>query len=439
MEYSATSDLVNLNTADSAFGILHEIIESLGAAQRSSSSPPTDADTKSDYQTFIEWNYKIHSPTQPQGPCSLPRSSQLGQLNLSSMDSIITIMVPLSTTNPTLISELTSFLSTLLLSEDNPDPIHHHQETDFTAYFRLYTSSIEASTRNQGALSLSNAYKKGVFNRCALIESSNSLKELATPSDILNPKTIEKFTEYTQIMDTEWMMSEDSITVNCKFYVLSLAFVAFVLAGGGVAIGFTVGDAIQSVDPFNIATYTWVLAAFVILICKAILVEEWSWSDFLHGRVRCRSISELEAVTGIRDQLIIAKLLHDESGGGILTTKGPYNSIFLRRSEEFGFSIDRPIETTTMLISGLTPLKVITPRGEALACLDARRGTHLRAVEHSAKPGAKYLVCTDLDRRLKMAGTTDRAKRTRLQLALSKELKWKRVVGVYKADGVVFV
>jgi hypothetical protein len=164
--------------------------------------------------------------------------------------------------------------------------------------------------------------------------------------------------------------------------------------------------------------------------------------SFLHCRVRCRSVSELEAVTGIRAQMIIAKLLHDESGGGILMTKGPYNSVFLRRSNE-GFSIDRPISTTTMLMSGLTPLKVVTPRGLAMVCLDSRRGTRLRVVGHQANSEDQYLVCEDVNRLQKLAREGNKAPEkgrcVRLPLQLSKDLKWKRVLGVYDASNVVFV
>jgi hypothetical protein len=69
---------------------------------------------------------------------------------------------------------------------------------------------------------------------------------------------------------------------------------------------------------------------------------DWMWNDFLHRRVRCCSVSELHAVIGINEQLIIAKILHDERGSSVLKIRGPYNSLFLKRSTD-GFSIDRPI------------------------------------------------------------------------------------------------
>jgi hypothetical protein len=105
------------------------------------------------------------------------------------------------------------------------------------------------------------------------------------------------------------------------------------------------------------------------LACNSLQVKDWTWNDFLHRRARCCLVSQLHAVTGINEQLIIAKLLHDERGSSVLKIRGPYNSVFLKHSTD-GFSIDRPIYMATLLLSGLTLLKVVTPRGHALVCLD---------------------------------------------------------------------
>lgn len=453
MEYSATSDLDNLNTADSAIRILDATVRNLkasGALKKSGAAadPPTTppATNTRETKSFIECSYKVageedtrassHDDAAPQGP-----------MELKFMDDIITVLVPLATTNPSLVYELNNFRSIMLFCCESDELISPYQETNFKAFFRLYTNHFEDKKQQEGTLGLKTAFENGTFERHRLIQPpSNSLEasHLSKASSV-DAKNERRFEERVRVMDNEWVMDESSIIVPCPTYVLGVGTIALILAAGGLTIGFTVGDRIQGVDPFNLATYAWVLAAFVILICKSVLVREWSWSDFLHVRVRCRSVSELEAVTGVRAQLIIAKLLHEESGGGILVTRGPYNSVFRQRSTEagVGFSIDRPISTTTMLVSGLTPLKVVTPRGQALVCLDARRGTRLRLVGHQANATDQYLVCEDVNRLQKLARdgghAGERGRCMRLQLLLSKELKWKRVLGIYDAQNVVFV
>lgn len=431
MEYCATSDLDNLNTADCAFHILEATVRNLKQLRKT--GDPSNAVTERKVKTFIEWKYQVLDSDSSKCDPDHDRTP-LASLELEYMDDIITVMVALAATNPCLLADLTDFRSIMLLSYAGVDEdlARPYRETNFKAFFRLFTDKMEAYTRSEGVMRLSAAFENGTFDRCRLIDRSN---EGHTPSDVSR-----KFGKLTQWMEEEWVVDETSVIVPCTFYVISTAALSLLLAGGGLAIGFTVGNRIKGVDPFNIATYAWVLAAFLILICKSVLVSEWSWSDFLHCRVRCRSVSELEAVTGIRDQLIIAKLLHDESGGGILFTRGPYNSIFRRRSKDSGFSIDRPISTTTMLMSGLTPLKVVTPRGHALVCLDARRGTQLRVVNHMAEREEEYLVCEDLNRTQKLAmERSGEGRCTRLHLLGSKQMKWKRVMGVYDARNVVFV
>lgn len=77
-------------------------------------------------------------------------------------------------------------------------------------------------------------------------------------------------------------------------------------------------------------------------------------------------------------------------------TRGPYNTVFQCKSDYgSGFSIDQSLTTRTMLLSGLTLLKVVTPLSHALVCLDGRRGTDLKVVEHSDMGGGNHLVCMD--------------------------------------------
>ena len=167
--------------------------------------------------------------------------------------------------------------------------------------------------------------------------------------------------------------------VKCKLYVGTTMFLCALLVVSSVTNGMTVGDRIAGVDPFNMTTYGWVLAAFVLLVVESVRVDQWSWNDFLHGHVLCKSVSELSSVTGIDEQLILAKLLQDESES-FLEARGPYNVVFCRKYGD-GFSIDAPLSTQTMLFSGLFMLEVESAGRKNLICLDLRKGTETAVIK----------------------------------------------------------
>lgn len=68
---------------------------------------------------------------------------------------------------------------------------------------------------------------------------------------------------------------------RCDWYVGAVSAAAAVLVFGGIAAGITVGERLPGVDPFNITTFSWVLAAFVVLTSKSARVVSWPWWDFL--------------------------------------------------------------------------------------------------------------------------------------------------------------
>jgi len=173
------------------------------------------------------------------------------------------------------------------------------------------------------------------------------------------------------------VISEDSVRWPLRRFVWSVLAFSFVWVSGGIAVPFVVGQAIPGVDPFQITTFMWVIAGFAILLAKSWLVSDWPWHDFLHSKVVCRSISEIEEVTGVDSQFILEFLMCNEYQD-ILRTKGPYNSMFTRKEDGgSGLSIDVPPCLSTMISSGFIILKVRNEIGEHLVCLDVRKGSRL--------------------------------------------------------------
>lgn len=355
-------------------------------------------------------------------------------LRLNSMDQVISVLIPLATTKPAFLTNFSRFRHVMALDGVTLHDEHDGQSTKklqpFKTSFHLYTTQLDDAVhdslledddaRKQDVLSLSQALETGHFLHPMLLDTR-----------------YESLREFTKLVDG-WVVDEMSVTVPCPEYVWRVIAVASLLAGGGLGIGFSVGDRINGVDPSNLATYLWVVAAFIILIAKNMKVKEWAWNDFLRRRVRCCSVSELQSMTGVDAQLIIYKLLHDERRGSVLNIRGPYNSAFLRRANE-GFAIDVPISSSTLRRSGLVMLKVATAQGYALVCLDFRTGTELSTIGHAPDSQKEYLICEQIDDLVFEFRSRRRKSPSKHSFLRSRGMKWKRVLGVYLSEEAKFI
>ncbi|KAK4466127.1 hypothetical protein QBC42DRAFT_302934 [Cladorrhinum samala] len=452
LEYSASSDRDVLNTTQSAIIILNQILRQLQAGK------PTRP-IQDDDRTVVEWVYE-ELPDHDTTDTGKPSKLETQAIPLDSMADVVTVMVPLAFTSPILLAGLTKFRTMMALTGGVRDVVRSFQEGQFGTYCRLYTREFDQEAQGREILRLSQAFSRRTFSRCRLVDRMEDAsarlfrkrEENQDPNEQLDFDSLEKELTRCSVKMNKWLIDENSVTVACRRYVAGVMLAALALGAGGLTIGFTVGERIQGVDPFNLATYAWVLAAFVMLICKAVLVEHWSWSDFLQFNVRCKSVSELAATAQMDEQVIIAKLLHDDCGDGILVTRGPFNSVFRRQAgnSEDGFSINVKIKPSTLILSGLAPLKVVTPRGHAIVCLDHRRGTFLALVQHEGGKEKEHLVCDDIDRHIRdwkapkprsAWSNTHQLEPCKLHLTKTSDFKWKRVQGLCKLEEgeVVFV
>lgn len=176
---------------------------------------------------------------------------------------------------------------------------------------------------------------------------------------------LDDYTKQKMKMDA-WVIDETSIAIKCRAYVLAVISGAALLVCGAMAIPFTVGEDIRGVDPFQITSFAWLLAGFLVILAKSRYVSEWPWHEFLRGQIVCSGIQDVQDVSGIDPQIILMYLLHGERQH-ILKTRGPYNGMFFNReSQALRFSIDVPVQLSTMLASGFLVLKVINEEGEHL-------------------------------------------------------------------------
>ncbi|KAM0545762.1 hypothetical protein ACHAPJ_011186 [Fusarium lateritium] len=154
----------------------------------------------------------------------------------------------------------------------------------------------------------------------------------------LDLRTSESIRRRVSASVRRWAVEEHAISVSCLPYTVSIMSGCTVLVLGGLLAGFLVGSRIDGVDPFNLTMFAWIIAGFIILVSKSVRVAEWTWRDFLKGRVTCRTVRELASVTNLDEQDIIMHLLASEKQIP-LVLRGPYNNVFSNTGAD-GFSVD---------------------------------------------------------------------------------------------------
>ncbi|KAF3355473.1 hypothetical protein VDGD_08726 [Verticillium dahliae] len=224
-----------------------------------------------------------------------------------------------------------------------------------------------------------------------------------------------KIFEKAQDEYNTWVVDENSVVVPYKQYAWTFLGIAATLVIGGLAFGFSIGERIEGVDPFNISVFCWGLAAFMLVLVKAVRVEYWSWHRFLRGEVACRSITEVVSVTGMNPQVLLVILLRLDDRM-FLQTRGPFNAMFRRHTDDpqSGFSINVPIKATTAFEGGLIPVVVqgeqdiglVLLRGNSWATFNSvknqqtfENGLHCRDIQHPGSWAPNKLVpCYRLSR-----------------------------------------
>jgi hypothetical protein len=293
-------------------------------------------------------------------------------LEIRSMADIVSIMVVLSCMDPSLTEDMVKVCSTVRASTVLPG-IHKTVE-GYAAFVSLHNVPSQLNLQrlnNSRPLSQSFMLHSGNRVLSALSDRDNTSSRwnfaAATRKELYKSETMRR-----QISASArgWAVEEQAISVSCLRYTISVMTGCAILVLGGLMAGFFVGSRIDGVDPFNLTMFAWIIAGFIILVSKSLRVGEWTWRDFLKGRVTCRSVHELASVTNLDEQGIIMQLLSSEKEWPLIL-RGPYNSAFSNTGAE-GFSIDVKPTIGTLFVSGLLVLEVLMESGSALVCLDLR-------------------------------------------------------------------
>ncbi|KAK1240237.1 hypothetical protein MKX08_007679 [Trichoderma sp. CBMAI-0020] len=448
-DFLGTSDASNINCARSAFYNLDQTIRKIQSSSKETRASVLDGTIRSSLNqtdkddsvgTCISWAYE----TEDVGEKSLRTPSKL---QLDSMTQVISVIVPFLFTDPTAVYICEKFISMSIFTELNQErqlnPIKH---SDFDRYFAFFSLSTRDYNESQsgGQPDEAKPLSQSLIRQKTLLSRKGEGKEQANLDRYANnsreSKLIEQFqieVDANQTKMKTWVYEEKGVMVQCKMYVFTIMAFCVLLVFGGIAFGASVGERISGVDPFNVTTYCWALAAFILLVAKSVRVHSWSWNDFLHGRVLCKSVSELSSVTGIDDQTILVKLLQDEFVS-FLETRGPYNAVFRRRSQDEGFSIDRPLTMWTMLFSGLIMIEVEVARGRGLVCLDLRRGTLIDTIKRLGERIDEESVYIHSSQLLHEEGQRSGRDKNTIRLKQGKTF-WMQAVGFYNNKDAKFI
>ncbi|EXF76124.1 hypothetical protein CFIO01_07989 [Colletotrichum fioriniae PJ7] len=496
-EYLGTSSDEHINVSHASFQVVNVAVEGLVARHQSRgiprrgiqsdntrvgrsisgrSHPPAESQTRqpsSFIDPEVDNTYPPHPPS-PNNPKSvgtaiswfytenlMPIDTGPKRIDLQTMSDVITVMVPLALASPIVVRKVTKFFEVFAFLEGSLNLENQpvlYRPTEFKASFCLTTAEYLKVWDDQPKRGSVSQLSKSLVARDTLLSwhPGRQIHRRARTADMGIPMSTSfeeerkrelreeqedirhslKEFERTSRRMKDWVFEENGVRVRCDWYVGAVSAAATVLVLGGMAAGITIGERLPGVDPFNITTFSWVLAAFIILIAKSVRVASWPWWDFLHRQVLCRSVSELSAVTGIEDQLILAYLLQEESKTPV-QTRGPYNTVFsCKASGGDGFSIDQPMHIRTMLLSGLIMIQVqAIHHGKFLVCLDLRRGTDYNVIlqtRESLVSEGEYIVSERLADE-PSEGTTHR-------IILKKETprSWSRAIGVFSQKNFVF-
>ena len=411
----------------SAATAFHECLDAWKAIKEAeqSMSPPPDS------WALIYWKLtKIDPESKKLLECDTAAA------RLSSMKTVIEAIVPYLMLNGRFASVLQDLSHEVSLIADPTAPVRVVAQEHFLATFMIRTSTYDSQRSKFSTDAAACSVSHSTIARERAFAQTPLLGCCSPNSGICDSKLREGRDSRRRRMEKDrkilerWTIDEKSVIISYKLYAWGWLTACGCLVLGGLAVGLSVQDRIPGVDPFEITTFCWVLAGFIIVVVKSIRVENWPWSRFFRGEVLCRSVSEVTAVTGMDPQTILAILLRQEQRVG-LQMRGPFGAVFEKRAAD-GFSIDVPMRTSTLVDGGLILVKVESVLGPALVTIRSQLWTAYNSV--SAKDdntSQKALICRDYGEPTSW-GTGDN--KLDLYTLCCEDLQWLRVEGIFDKE-----
>lgn len=368
------------------------------------------------------------------------------------MRDVIAAFVPYSMFCGGFPSNLSKFAVRVIQISDTTNPVKFYAQQNCLAAARIRTSQYEDSRKKT---ILSKVQSQNVYDTTMALEgalagiqgdpNSHAAEDLRRRHQAQKERLLDAVDELEK-----WVMDEDSIIItNLWFSWMVLAGVGALLVGGVALIA--VRNGINGVDPSNLTVLIWTAAGFLMIYFKSMRVENWPWRDFLRGRVVCRSVSEVEAVTKMDPQVLLAILMRFEPRV-LLSKCGPFRGLFDRRANgSRGFIIDVPPTIKTAIAGGFIFVRVDGTHGPALVVLEAKnRETYISIEPRDFREEGTGYICRDMvdasQYRIPLAredtgewkdGGRNLTKFLPLYSICTNELKWHQVQGIFFEEALL--
>ncbi|RTE84434.1 hypothetical protein BHE90_001013 [Fusarium euwallaceae] len=362
--------------------------------------------------TTLTWSRKPFSREgQPKRKDSHDRLTEPAENNptvhMAGMLDVIKALVPYLMYCGSFPTHLSMFTQLAVLISDPTNPVRYYKQKSFLTGARIHTSAYERNKNPKSSLLSQTVYDTEMARLARQGKPNRQLKEELEKAE-------------------KWTIDEKAIIIQHTWYsMISLGVCALLIAGGVALIA--VEDMAEGVDPSNLTALAWAAAGFIMIFFKSRRVQDWPWRDFLRGRIVCRSITEVESVTGMDPQVLIAILLRLETRM-FLKTRGPFNTLFSRKAED-GFSIDVPLLTSTVIDGGYIFVRVDSMSGPALVALGAKSYGHYESISPKGTSSNKQMfTCRDVSDsgRYLLNGES-----LALYPIVTNDLQWYRVRGVF--------
>jgi hypothetical protein len=367
-------------------GAIFDVCRETWSALPSTETPVGD-------RTTLVWNW---TPINREDD---PGDSEPRRKTWTTMRDVIGCLVPYSMLCGYVPSGIAGFARAAIDISDPTNPAKFFPQKPCLTAARLRTSQYEEKRGSSGARTNPNPPRfQNVYDTPMAVEGALAGIECDTPdaqAEALRQRFRDTRKKYEKAVAEvqKWAFNDGTVTITSLWYsYIVLAIVGILVCGG---VGFiAVQDRIGGVDPSNLTVLVWTAAGVLMIYFKSRRVENWPWRDFLQGRVVCRSVSELHAVSKIDEQVLLAVLMRFEVQV-ILNKCGPYRGLFDRK-DGGGFSIDVPPLNETARHGGHIFIGVDTAQGPALVDLEAYSRAPLTTVElrDSRKTGETY-ICRD--------------------------------------------
>lgn len=256
----AAADQRVITSAGAAFKVCLDVWKSLKAVSNSENV------VKDNFWTMASWKWTELDPeTLDPEPDHVTSS-----VKLTTMKGVIAAFVPFAMACGSFPSMLQEFSNNISLIADPTAPVKLVQQNPFLASLSVRTSAYMSRRmdlfKDDDAYNISQSYlaREKALTRSATDPLLNMYADerVSVSDQMLRSQRDRQRKDMAKAMREfqKWMIDETTIVIPNRKYAWGFLGGCLVLVLGGMAMGLSVGNRIEGVDPLGFATYCWVLS-----------------------------------------------------------------------------------------------------------------------------------------------------------------------------------